>query len=115
MARVEIKKDKFKKMIDVAEKKLIAIGMAIEGDAKRICPVDTGRLRASISTNWNGSKLNVDKDKVNEPEAKEDKFIVVVGSNVEYAPYVELGTKKMSPRAFLRRAFEKNKKLLERI
>ena len=49
------------------------IGSTAEGYAKESCPVDTGRLRASISH-----------------AVQED--TVYVGTNVEYAPYIEFGT-----------------------
>lgn len=64
--------------------------LAIEADAKKNCPVDTGNLRASISNT------------VGDMEGE-------VGSNVEYANFVELGTKKMSAQPFLHPAFEANK------
>lgn len=62
-------------------------------DAKIFSPVDTGRLRASIT-----------------PEVIADEKMIygVVGSNVEYAPFQELGTKHMQGRRFLQSAFEKN-------
>ena len=52
-------------------------GLLVEGDAKRLCPVDTGRLRSSITTTkgYDG-----------------DNCVATVGTNVEYAPYVEFGT-----------------------
>lgn len=62
-------------------------GEKAESYAKELCPVDTGRLRNSISHMQYG----------------EDEYI---GSNVEYAPYVELGTHKMKARPFLRPAAE---------
>lgn len=52
-------------------------GLAAEGYAKKLCPVDTGNLRNSITH-------AVDED---EPAA-------IIGTNSEYAPYVELGTGK---------------------
>ena len=51
---------------------LEAIGLVAEGHAKKITPVDTGRLRNSIAH-------AVDDD------------AAYIGTNVEYAPYVELG------------------------
>lgn len=45
----------------------------VESDAKKECPVDTGALRGSITS---------------EIEANEG----YVGTNLEYAPYVEFGT-----------------------
>ena len=53
------------------EQALIAIGMTAETHAKRECPVDTGRLRNSITH-------EVD---MNEQAA-------IIGSNVEYAAFV---------------------------
>lgn len=60
-------------------------GAAIDcqADAKSTCPVDTGRLRASIQYNKTGD------------------YSAEVGTNVSYAPYVEYGTHKMAPRPFL--------------
>ena len=49
---------------------LSLIGQKAEGYAKDDCPVDTGRLRNSISNKVDGND-------------------VYIGTNVEYAPYVE--------------------------
>ena len=64
------------------------IGGKAESYAKKLCPVDTGRLRNSIT------------------HAQYDENTEVIGSNVEYAPYVELGTHKMAARPYLRPAAE---------
>lgn len=64
---------------------LEAIGLQAEGYAKKKCPKDTGRLQNSISH-------------------ATDKDSVYIGTNVEYAPYVELGTKRMDPRPYLKPA-----------
>ena len=56
------------------------VGMTAEKYAKRLCPVDTGNLRNSITH-------RVDQE---EPA-------VYVGSDSEYAAYVELGTGKHYP------------------
>lgn len=66
---------------------LEAIGLAAEAYAKQACPVDTGRLRNSISHDA-------------------DEEAAYIGTNVEYAPYVELGTSRMAPRPYLRPAAE---------
>lgn len=68
---------------------LLSLAAQIERLAKLYCPVDTGRLRASIAT------LLVQGDAGLE---------AWVGTNVEYAIFVEFGTWKMEPRSFLRRA-----------
>ena len=64
------------------------IGGKAESYAKKLCPVDTGRLRNSIT------------------HQQYDDSTEVIGTNVEYAPYVELGTVKMGARPFLRPAAE---------
>ena len=66
-------------------------GLTAEGYAKRLCPVDTGNLRNSITH-------TVDED---EPAA-------YIGSNVEYAPYVCLGTIHMKAQPFLKPAVAAN-------
>ena len=54
------------------EQALIAIGMTAETYAKDGCPVDTGRLRNSITHDY-------------------DSRSVAIGTNVEYGKWVELG------------------------
>ena len=66
---------------------LEAIGLTAEGYAKLACPVDTGRLRNSIS------------HAVDEADG-----VVYIGTNVEYAPYVEYGTSKMKAQPYLKPA-----------
>lgn len=69
------------------EQALTAIGLTAESYAKRDCPVDTGRLRNSIT---------------HAVEAGEQ--AVYIGSNVEYAAFVELGTSRMKARPYLKPA-----------
>ena len=64
------------------------IGAKAESYAKQLCPVDTGRLRNSISH----AQLNEDSE--------------VIGTNVEYAPHVELGTRHQRAKPYLRPAAE---------
>ena len=66
---------------------LEACGLVAEGYAKKLAPVDTGNLRNSITH-------TVDED---EPAA-------YIGTNVEYAPYQELGTINMDANPFLKPA-----------
>ena len=79
----------------------------IERDAKKSCPVDTGRLRSSISVARSGYPSPPEEDKVKEP-AGERGLVAVIGSNVIYAPYVELGTYKMNARPYLYPAYHTN-------
>lgn len=67
------------------------IGGMAESHAKEYCPVDTGNLRNSITHDHKESG---------------DKATVYVGTNVEYAPYVELGTYKMDAQPYLRPGIE---------
>ena len=62
-------------------------GLVAEGYAKKLAPVDTGNLRNSITH-------TVDEE---EPAA-------YIGTNVEYAPYQELGTINMDANPFLKPA-----------
>ena len=64
---------------------LTAIGATAETYAKQETPVDTGRLRNSISHSIDGEAA-------------------YIGSNVEYAPYVELGTSRAKAHHMLQKA-----------
>ncbi len=68
---------------------LETIGLVAERYAKEYAPVDTGRLRNSISH-----------------EAVPEEETVHIGTNVEYAPYQELGTRFQPGTPFLRPAIE---------
>lgn len=60
--------------------------------------VDTGRLRASIT---------------HRIEHDGDESAAYVGTNVEYAPYLEFGTIRMAPRPFMVPAIERNKEWIK--
>lgn len=64
---------------------LEAVGITAERFAKRLTPVDTGRLRNSMSHTVVGSD-------------------VYIGTNVEYGPYIELGTVNYVGKHMLKRA-----------
>lgn len=66
---------------------LEAIGLKVEGYAKLICPVDTGRLRNSITH-----------------VVKTNEKTVYIGTNVEYAAAVECGTSHQRPQPYLKPA-----------
>lgn len=69
------------------EQALTAIGLTAASYAKADCPVDTGRLRNSITH-----------------AVESGEKAVYIGSNVEYAAFVELGSSRMRPRPYLRPA-----------
>lgn len=66
---------------------LEACGLQGEGYAKMLCPVDTGNLRNSITHDT-------------------DDKTAYIGTNVYYAPYVEMGTSKTDPQPFLQPAVQ---------
>ena len=83
-------RDEFKRGMEAAlATALEEIGLTAEGYAKRACPVDTARLRNSITH-----------------IVDEGGKCAVIGTNVEYAPYVELGTRHQKPQPYLKPAAE---------
>ena len=72
---------------DQIEQALTAIGLTAESYAKADCPVDTGRLRNSITN-----------------AVRAGEKAVYIGSNVEYAAYVELGTSRRKATPYLKPA-----------
>ena len=58
-------------------------GLVAEGYAKRLCPVDTGNLRNSITHTQSGN-------------------VEYIGTNVEYASYVEMGTIRTRAQPFIK-------------
>jgi HK97 gp10 family phage protein len=110
------------------------VAFDIEGDAKKLVPVDTGRLRASISVNWTGSgmargkvkgrttpkpgrKPSSSTDGVGRPEDRGG-FYAAVGTNVEYGPSIEHGgttggAHSMAPQPYLWPALAMNKAKLK--
>ena len=74
--------DELDSKVEIALEK---IGLRAETHAKRYCPVDTGRLRNSISHTQSGD-------------------IAYIGTNVEYAQDVEFGTSKQKPQPYLKPA-----------
>lgn len=61
----------------------------IERDAKAFCPVDTGNLRASISRDLVG-------------------LTAEIGPTASYGGYVEWGTSRMGPAAYMGPAFDRH-------
>ena len=99
-------------------KAAISVGMLTTGYAQDLCPVDTGTLRDSITHAYNDDSNH--------------EVILLVGTNVYYAPYVELGHKQQPGRfvpkigkrlvkswvngkPFLRPAFENHRDEIEQV
>ena len=97
---------------------LETMGLIAEGYAKRLCPVDTGRLRNSITHAIDGESAAIGSytdDKGGGPwgysgstekEQGENVRSVYIGTNVEYAPIVELGGYHRKATHFLKRAVQ---------
>ena len=68
---------------------LAKVGFRAEDHVKALAPVDTGRLRASIT------HLVDDRS-------------VTIGTNVEYAKYQEMGTSRMKAQPFLEPGISNN-------
>lgn len=90
---VEVRADNREAIANAIDRALVAaleeVGLAAEGYAKRACPVNTGRLRNSI-THF----------------VDEGGKCAIIGTNVEYAPFVELGTRRQKPQPYLKSAAE---------
>lgn len=88
---VSVRQDNTKQAVDGIDSAIGAaleeIGLLAENYAAKKCPVDTGNLRASIT---------------HAVDAGDN--AVYIGTNVEYAPYVELGTSHQKAQPFLRPA-----------
>lgn len=74
---------------EIAQKVIEKACLAIEHDAKAVCPVDTGNLRASIHTRIMPLQGEV-------------------GTPVDYAPFVEFGTSRQHAQPFMETAFLQN-------
>jgi len=72
-------------------KALMKRTLATERQAKRLCPVDTGRLRSSITHEMGGDNEGI---------------VARVGTNVDYARHIEYGTSRSRPQPFLRPALQ---------
>ena len=93
--------------IDEAIKKgvtnaLVGLANIAVTQARSIVPVDTGRLRNSITWKMKEQQgrisANSESDTITAPT---DDLQVAFGTNVEYAPYVEYGTDKMAAKPYI--------------
>ena len=111
--------EEYKDLLNQAIRRgLRAIGMTAETYAKETCPVDTGYAHNSITHALAGesaaiSSYEADRGKNGKPPRTgkysgtmgdtEDKY-VVIGSNVEYFPFIEEGARGREARHTLRKA-----------
>ena len=71
----------------IQEEVLQQLGLIVKTNARRYVPVDTGALRASIDLEVNGDEA-------------------IVGTPLDYAPYIEYGTVNQPPQPYLIPALE---------
>ena len=114
----------------------VMLGGSLEGHAKEYCPVDTGLLRNSITYaigGENAHNMTYKNDGVDKkgnsvkviggvylepaPADEEGKVTIYVGSNVNYAPFQELGAPSINlpAKPYLRPAFENHREELSQI
>lgn len=95
VASIQIVSDNTDKVVEelgtAMSRALEAVGIEAESDAARLCPVDTGRLRNSITH-----------------AVDEDDKSAIIGTNVEYAEYVHNGTRHQAAQPFLTDAVNQN-------
>lgn len=75
----------------VVGKELARRTVRVERRAKQLAPVDTGRLRSSVT---------------HEMAEEGGDLVGRVGTDVDYAPHVELGTSRARAQPFLRPALD---------
>lgn len=73
-----------------ASKAVQKTGMDLVHDAQAFCPVDTGNLRSSIGVDFDGDGLGFE-----------------AGPTANYGGYVEFGTSRMAPHAYMGPAFDR--------
>lgn len=127
MAGTEVKVtshvDEIKEKMDTAlERALEACGIRAEELAAGKCPVDTGFLRNSITFALDGEPMKKDRYQDDDggqhgeyrgrmpKEPQKNARCVYVGTNIEYAPFVELGSSRQTPKPFLKPAVQDHKR-----
>lgn len=110
-----------KALADALHRGLVAIGMSAEDNAKKDpqMAVDTGYARNSITYAVSGypagtTSYKADRAKTAESAPREGKYngnmdgekdeFVAIGSNVEYFPFIEAGSRTITARHVLQRA-----------
>ena len=95
---------------------LSAIGPFLEGEVIVRTPVKWGRLRGSYTyaIKKEQDEIRPDKNGIRWPEDKidkpTDKYTLYVGTNCNYGPHVEYGTRNMAAQPHARPALDRNRK-----
>lgn len=78
----------------------LKMGIGVTSQAKGLCPVDTGRLRNSITYKTSSSRGPGIPILTVKPKSNE----IFVGTGVSYGPYIEFGTRKQKAQPFIQPA-----------
>ena len=86
----------------------VEAAIVVERQAIALCPIDSGRLKGSITIEGMGESTAIEapaiaSDKITGPN---DENEIYVGTNVDYAAYQEFGTKNTEAQAYLRPALD---------
>jgi len=92
----------------VVNKSAFETGLIVEGQAKELAAKITGRLQGSITTQGRDEGRQAQAPAISDDVIKRptSESTVYVGTALEYAPYVEFGTKFMDAQPFLRPALD---------
>lgn len=94
LIQIKIDQSALRRLTDTKDgdvsKAMLIVGIKVANEAKIRCPVDTGRLRSSISV---------------EQKREGRYWATYVGSNVEYAYWVHEGSRGRPGRPFLQDAY----------
>lgn len=69
-------------------------GQQLENLSKQFAPVDTGALRGSIGVDFTG-------------DGRSGEMVATAGPTAEYGPYVEYGTSRQAPAAYMGPALDR--------
>ena len=90
----------------VIGRSVLETALSVQSQARALCPVDTGRLSASIVVQMKGYDLRIPRKATGadiiEPPTEDN--VAYVGTAVFYGPYVEFGTIRSGAQPFLRPA-----------
>jgi HK97 gp10 family phage protein len=90
----------------VINKTVFETAIIVRGQAVALSPVDSGRLRESLVIRMKnrdvGNPIQAEDDIPTPPDKNEAN----VGTNVNYAEYVEFGTKNQRAQPYMRPAFD---------
>ena len=90
----------------VRNKSAFEIGLVVERQAKALCPIKSGMLAGSITTQSQTEGTSPEAPATESIQKPGMEGEVFVGTPVEYGPYVEFGTWKMDAQPYLRPALD---------